>query len=150
MSFEDTMMKRLADCHTEACNEILASVRAGRSLSDAVTDTVEALPASKTRDLRQWLEEWEAWEEWKNWEAAGWKIKRKGGEIYVISPHRYPGDGPSVAEVRAGAGVRVMRYIGDTSGDGFADDEAKDLAGYNQSRRGVVLVTQYHVVHRTK
>lgn len=147
MGFEDVMMKRLADCHAEACKEILTSVRAGRSLGDAVADAIEAFPPSKTRDLRRWLEDWEAWHEWKNWEAAGWQIVKKGSEIFVVAPHRYPNDGPSKEEIMAGAGVRMMRYVGDSGGHGFPTREVTDhLSNLDSSRRSVVLVTQYHTV----
>lgn len=41
----------------EACAEVLASVRAGRSFGDAVLDAIESLPASATKNLRTWVEE---------------------------------------------------------------------------------------------
>ena len=121
MSFEDVMMKRLADCHAEACNEILASVRAGRSLSDAVSDAIEALPASKTRDLRRWIEDWEAWLEWQKWRAGGWRVQRSGRSVLLILPTaKYTEHSdevaagrrqwPSDAAVAAGAGVRAVKF----------------------------------------
>ena len=73
MSFEDVMLERLAECHAEACEEVIASMKSGRSISDAVTDAIEVLPASKTRELRRWLEDWEAWEEWHAFKKRGWK-----------------------------------------------------------------------------
>ncbi len=113
MSFEDVMMQRLSKCHTEACDEILASVKAGRSLSDAVTDAIEALPASKTRDLRRWLEDWEAWEEWLKWQKRGWRARRSGEFVDVYAPPKldladiFDGEPPTEA-IAAAVGVRKV------------------------------------------
>ncbi len=88
MSFEDVMMKRLAKCHAEACDEIeeyLEYLKAGVPLSDAVSYTIKELPASKTRDLRRWLEDWEAWEEWQALRKDGWRAQRLGKFVYVQS-----------------------------------------------------------------
>jgi hypothetical protein len=41
----------------EASAEVLASMRAGRNFSNAVLDTIESLPESKTRKLRAWVDE---------------------------------------------------------------------------------------------
>lgn len=118
MSFEDFMMKRLAKCHAEACDEILKSVRAGRSLSDAVTDAIEALPASKTRDLRRWLEDWEPWEEWQAYEKKGWRVRSLGkGILALVTPPIPPGTKwgdvvrgkPAERLIAAAAGVRQVK-----------------------------------------
>lgn len=115
MSFEDVMMKRLADCHAEVCDEILASMKAGRSLSDAVMDVIEVLPASKTRDLRRWVADWEAYGDWLALKKAGWRVKRIGREfVDVFAPPSYDlatimehGD-PPLAAIAAAAGVREV------------------------------------------
>ena len=105
MSQEDVLLRRLAKCHAEACKEIERSVKAGRSLGDAVLDAIEALPPSKTRDLRRWLEDWEAWEEWEKKSGQGWAVKKKGRRIYLFGPLR-AGDPPSDRAIAAGAGVQ--------------------------------------------
>jgi hypothetical protein len=111
MGFEDVMLKRLAECHAEACDEVLASMKSGRVISDAVSDAIEALPASKTRELRRWLEDWEAWEEWQAFKKKGWKIGRgryNSKVLYVTAPKQTPDDAalPSERAVAAGANVR--------------------------------------------
>ncbi len=58
----------------------------GRSVGDAVVDAIEALPASKTRDLRRWLRDWEAWEEWQDWVRRGWAVKKTGRKITLYAP----------------------------------------------------------------
>jgi lambda repressor-like predicted transcriptional regulator len=117
MSFEDVMMKRLAKCHAEACREILASMKkGGRSLSDAVTDAIEVLPASQSRDLRRWLKDWEAWEEWLAFKKKGWSIRKLGKGILALTiqsasdgsfPPLYKG--PSERVIAAGAGVSAIK-----------------------------------------
>ncbi len=118
MSFEDVMMKRLAKCHAEACREILAYVRAGSPLSDAVSFTIKQLPANKTRELRRWLEDWEAWEEWKTWQAKGWRVRKHGKGIITLvtppataaMPYGFHGNKwPTERVVAAGAGVRAVK-----------------------------------------
>jgi hypothetical protein len=37
--------------------EVLKALKAGRSLDNAILDTIESLPASETRNLRLWVEE---------------------------------------------------------------------------------------------
>jgi hypothetical protein len=41
----------------EGSAEVLAAMGAGRSFSDAVLDTIESMPRSKTKKLRAWVEE---------------------------------------------------------------------------------------------
>jgi hypothetical protein len=108
MSFESSMMKRLAECGTEACHEIERGLKAGRSLGDVVLDTIETLPASKTRELRRWLEDWEAWEEWLTWKERGWRVQRKGGYVDVYAPPMLDiRDGePSTVAIAAAIGVQ--------------------------------------------
>ena len=121
MSQEDVLLRRLAKCHAEACKEIEASVKAGRSLGDAVLDAIEALPPSKTRDLRRWLEDWEAWEEWERWAKRGYRVRKSGSRVLLTAPKkeyvkyaraerdltdRYP----SNAAVAAAAGVHVLHF----------------------------------------
>ncbi len=123
MSFEDVMMKRLAKCHAEACDEIEEYLKAGVPLSDAVSYTIKELPASKTRDLRRWLKDWEAWEEWQKFQKQGWRVKKAGNAVYAYSPAQPHGvehlrDGPSNAAVAAGAGVTGVKYMGDSTGHG--------------------------------
>lgn len=85
MSFDSIMMKRLASCHAEACTEVQKSVKSGRALSDAVLDTIESLPKSKTRELRQWVRDWELIGEWQDkWEAHGWRFRKHGREFEII------------------------------------------------------------------
>ncbi len=56
--FRSYMLPRIeASSHDEASTEVLASMRAGRSFSDAVLDTIESLSGSKTKKLRAWVEE---------------------------------------------------------------------------------------------
>ena len=86
-NFETVMLERLAECHVEACEEVLASIKAGRSLNDAVLDAIEALPSNKTRGLRRWLEDWESWEEWQEYERAGWRVEKTSWTCGEKGPH---------------------------------------------------------------
>lgn len=56
-TFRDYLLSRLESARDAASTEVLASVRGGRSLGDAVLDTIESLPASKTAKLKTWIEE---------------------------------------------------------------------------------------------
>ena len=116
MTFEDVMLERLAECHAEACEEVIAGMKSGRSIGDAVADAIESLPASKTREIRRWLEDWEAWEEWKKYEQLGWSIKKKGSTIFLYCRYRDTSvTGPSPEAIAAGAGVHDIKYVGDAS-----------------------------------
>lgn len=57
--FQNYLLARMkgAPRSDEASTEVLASVRAGRSFGDAVLDTIESLPESKTQKLRTWVQE---------------------------------------------------------------------------------------------
>lgn len=81
MSFENAMMKRLAECGAEACREVERGLEAGRSLGDAVLDAIEVLPPKETRELRRWLEDWEAFAEWLKFEGKGWSVARQGTRV---------------------------------------------------------------------
>jgi hypothetical protein len=130
MSFEDIMRKRLADCGADACREVTKSMKAGRSLADAVLDAIEVLPASKTRDLRRWVNDWEAWGEWLDFEKAGWEVERQGRKIYVDAPMAYGMQmrqgyistsrdrivkGPSLEAIAAAVGVESVRKESDNN-----------------------------------
>jgi hypothetical protein len=154
MSQEDVLLRRLAKCHAEACKEIEASVKAGRSLGDAVLDAIEALPPSKTRDLRRWLEDWEAWEEWEKYEAKGWRVKKVGGRVYAFAPSHQSRifDGPGRAATAAGAGVQgELLYVGDSTGHGsYIDPPAAVVAAVARSQGVSVryydhLISQYSI-----
>jgi hypothetical protein len=139
MSFDDVMLKRLAECHAEACEEILAGVKSGRSLSDAVSDTIEALPASKTRELRRWLDQWTAYEEWQQFEQAGWRMrKHREGYITLISPpDTFPGQKyPSEDVIAAAADVRAV-VDAHTGWERFEDERGHDRYDrvFNVSKR---------------
>jgi hypothetical protein len=56
-AFAQYLLTRLRRSHDEASKEVLAAVKAGRSVSDAALDAIQSLPASKTRRLRVWMEE---------------------------------------------------------------------------------------------
>jgi len=58
-SFRDYLLPKLkrSASRDEGSAEVLASLKGGRSLEDAVVDTIESLPASATYKLRTWLEE---------------------------------------------------------------------------------------------
>ena len=113
-NFEDVMLKRLANCHAEACEDILVSVKSGRNIGDAVLDAIESLPKSKTRELRQWLQAWEAWEEWQSWAAKGWRVtKLRGGLVRVsapaeMAPSEIYDNEPPEATIAAGAAVHAV------------------------------------------
>src|SRR5271169_3981979 len=56
--FRDYILPRIeASSRDEASTEVLTAIRAGRSFSDAVLDTIESLPRSATKKLRAWVEE---------------------------------------------------------------------------------------------
>lgn len=56
--FRDYVLPRIeASSRDEASAEVLAAMRAGRNFSNAVLDTIESLPESKTRKLRAWVDE---------------------------------------------------------------------------------------------
>jgi len=60
-AFRDYLLPRLeataASPREEASREVLAALRAGRPLGDAVLDVIESLPEHKTERLRAWVEE---------------------------------------------------------------------------------------------
>lgn len=56
-AFRGFLLPRLESARDEASREILAGMRSGRSLGDAVSDALESLPARKTQRLREWLKE---------------------------------------------------------------------------------------------
>lgn len=58
-TLRDFLLPKLkkSSSRNEGSAEVLRSLKAGRSLEDAVLDTVESLPASDTYKLRMWLEE---------------------------------------------------------------------------------------------
>jgi hypothetical protein len=117
VSFEDIMMKRLAECGTEACREVDRGLEAGRPLGDAVLDAIESLPAGKTRDLRRWLEDWEAWDEWLGFKKAGWDLRvLPKGIVLLRTPEISESFGisrnsprPSERAIAASAGVREVK-----------------------------------------
>ena len=113
MSFEDVMTKRLSECGAEACREVRAGLNAGRSLADAVLDAIESLPARKTRELRQWVDDWEAWEEWDGFKSKGWHIQKSGDNVYLRGPSLSPGKKPSMSAIAVGAGVRAVKFGGE-------------------------------------
>lgn len=56
--FRNYVLPRIeVSSHDEASAEVLTAMRAGRNFSDAVLDTIEALPESKTAKLRAWVHE---------------------------------------------------------------------------------------------
>lgn len=107
MGIEDTLLARLATCHADACKEIEKSLKAGRSIGDAVADAIESLPTNKTRDIRRWLVDWEAWEEWQKWKDKGWRVEKKGRKVRLWGPPTVPplGDVPPDVVIAAAAGV---------------------------------------------
>jgi hypothetical protein len=56
-AFRNFLLPRLESARDEASREILAGVRDGRLLGDAVLDVIESFPASKTQRLRAWVKE---------------------------------------------------------------------------------------------
>jgi len=56
-AFRGFLLPRLENARDEASREILAGMRSGRSLGDAVSDVLESLSARKTQRLREWLKE---------------------------------------------------------------------------------------------
>ncbi len=56
-AFRDFMLPRLESARDEASAEVLAALRAGQYLGDAVASAIESLPARKTQRLRAWVEE---------------------------------------------------------------------------------------------
>lgn len=55
--FRSYILPRIEDSRDEASIEVLTAMRTGRNFSDAVLDTIEGLPESKTRKLRTWVNE---------------------------------------------------------------------------------------------
>lgn len=127
MGFEDVMMKRLADCHAEACEEVLKSVKSGRSLGDAVLDAIESLPKSKTRDLRRWVEDWAPWEAWQDFAAKGWRVGKRGPQIRVTAPWSGP-EKIGRAEYR-----ELMRLRGSVTNELKAFDQQRQIQRYIDS-----------------
>jgi hypothetical protein len=57
-AFGGYLMPKLKRAHRDrGAAEVLKALAAGRSLDNAILDTIEALPASETRKLRLWIEE---------------------------------------------------------------------------------------------
>ncbi len=56
--FVGYLMPKLKRAHRDrGAAEVLKALAAGRSLENAILDTIESLPASETRKLRLWIEE---------------------------------------------------------------------------------------------
>lgn len=55
--FRSYILPRIEDSRDEASIEVLTAMHTGRNFSDAVLDTIEGLPESKTRKLRTWVNE---------------------------------------------------------------------------------------------
>lgn len=55
--FRDYVLPKLEAAHDDAAREISEMMRSGRSFADAVLDVIQILPESKTRKLREWVEE---------------------------------------------------------------------------------------------
>ncbi len=111
MKFDDVMMVRLSKCGKEACDEVLKAVKSGRPINEAVLDTIEALPARKTRELRKWLDEWEAYGEWLDAKKRGWRasIDRRRGTVHIVGG---TAPRPSDAAVSAAIGLPVFYEFG--------------------------------------
>lgn len=56
-AFAQYLMPRLKDGRDEASKEVLAFLKSGESLGDAVAFTIQSLSESKTKKLRAWIEE---------------------------------------------------------------------------------------------
>lgn len=56
-AFAQFLLPRVERGADDASKEVRVSIRAGRSLSDAILDAIETLPENKSRLLRTWVEQ---------------------------------------------------------------------------------------------
>lgn len=56
-AFAQYLLPRLKKSKDDAAKEVLINMKSGRALGDAIADTIETLPASKTKRLRSWVNE---------------------------------------------------------------------------------------------
>jgi hypothetical protein len=56
-TFQKFLLPRIEKSRDEASLQVMAGLREGRSLGDAVFDALESLPSTKTKRLRDWVEE---------------------------------------------------------------------------------------------
>lgn len=116
----DMLLPRLDATRTqEASKLVLASVKAGRALSDAVLDVIEELPVTKTKRLRAWASQIDGYHAWQQLEDKGWKFSPRwrgfwshpDDRFFLCSPdfdeHNPPPDDAAEAVARA-ARVRLI------------------------------------------
>lgn len=127
-SYEDLMLPRLeATSQEEGTKYVLEEMRHGRKLSDAVLDTIEALPQSKTRRIRAWSNQLDAFMEWERWNRQGWEIEMRGrGKLFTRAGERVTVIAPTEADIvkrdrslippmnsiAAAVGASAVHYIG--------------------------------------
>ncbi len=57
-TFEDVMLMRLSESQSEASRLVL-KLAEDEPLGDAILDVIETLPTRSTRELRDWVDNWE-------------------------------------------------------------------------------------------
>jgi hypothetical protein len=84
-TFEEYIRKRLGS-RSEA-GKMIADLSKDTSLSNAVAMTIEALPATKSRELRHLVDFFEPYCRWvEDWEPKGWRIERSGSWVTLQAP----------------------------------------------------------------
>jgi hypothetical protein len=56
-AFAQYLLSKLKHDHGDASHEVLTAMKSGRSLTDAILDTIESLSPNKTKKLRTWVDE---------------------------------------------------------------------------------------------
>jgi hypothetical protein len=56
-AFAQYLLPKLKHDHGDASREVLMAMKSGRSLTDAILDTIESLSPNKTKKLRTWVDE---------------------------------------------------------------------------------------------
>lgn len=115
-TFESFVRDRLSP-RSEAA-KMIADLEKDTSLSNAVALTIEALPTSKSRELRHIVDLFEPYCEWvEDWETKGWQIESSGAWITLTPPEGREwselcarGGRPSDEVIAAAAGVPSAKF----------------------------------------
>jgi hypothetical protein len=84
-SFEDFISRRLSP-RSEA-GKMISTLSKDTSLSNAIAMTIEALPASKSRELRHLVDLFKLYCDWvEDWEPEGWEIEVSGSWVTLLAP----------------------------------------------------------------
>jgi hypothetical protein len=111
-TFERYVSERIGT-RSEA-GKMIATLAKDTSLSNAISLTIEALPAGKSRDLRQIVDLFEPYCEWvEEWEPEGWEVEVSRSHVILRPPKDYAwgrAEHPNNDVVAAAAGVLGVKF----------------------------------------